>query len=207
MHKILVVDDHRIFTDGISFLLGHTTDLRVTGALHHGREVMPFLSAHPVDVLLLDIDMPDVSGFEIAKSVKQQYPQIKILALSMIDDIISLEKMYRAGADGYCVKSSGREEVFRAIRTVLNGGRFWPPAFLRLLSGQTEKMSEYLLTPRETEIIKMICEGVTSAKMAQKLHLSIRTVETHRKNIYRKLDVHSNVELANYARKRLNIQT
>jgi DNA-binding NarL/FixJ family response regulator len=205
MNKLLIVDDHRIFTDGIRFLIEHTADLDVAGALHHGRDVLPFLAGHHVDILLLDIDMPEISGFEIAKAVKHNYPSIKILALSMIDDIISMERMYRAGADGYCVKSSGREEVFRGIRMLRDGSTFWPASYIRLLAGQTEKLTEYLLTRRETEIIKMICEGATSTEIAGRLHLSARTVETHRKNIYRKLDVHSNVELANYARKRLNV--
>jgi len=205
MNKLLIVDDHRIFTDGIRFLIEYTTDLKVAGALHHGKEVLPFLSVNHVDILLLDIDMPDISGFEIAKAVKNQYSSVKILVLSMIDDILSMERMYSAGADGYCIKSSGREEVFRGIRMLRDGASFWPPAYVRLLSGQTEKMAEYLLTRRETEIIKMICDGATSAEIAEGLHLSARTVETHRKNIYRKLDVHSNVELNNYARKRLAI--
>ena len=201
MTKILVVDDHRIFTDGICFLIGHTADLQVAGALHHGKEVLPFISAHHVDILLLDIDMPDISGFEIAKAVKHKYPSIKILALSMIDDISSMERMYSTGADGYCIKSSGREEVFRGIRMLRDGVSFWPPAYVRLLSAQTEKLAEYLLTQRETEIIKLVCEGGTSIEIAERLNLSVRTVETHRKNVYRKLDVHSNVELTNYAKK------
>ncbi|GAA4430605.1 response regulator transcription factor [Ravibacter arvi] len=205
MNRVLVVDDHRIFTDGICFLIGHTTDLEVAGALHQGKDVLPFLVGRKVDILLLDIDMPDQSGFDIAKAVKQHYPHIKILALSMIDDVISMERMYSIGADGYCIKSSGREEVFKGMRVVLGGAAFWPAAFKSLLSKQTEKLEKYLLSKRETEIIQLICEGVTSFEIAQKLYLSVRTVETHRKNIYRKLGVHNNMELANYARKRLDL--
>src|SRR5215217_7048141 len=103
MNKLLIVDDHRIFTDGIRFLIEHTTALEVVGVLHSGGEVLAFLSENAVDIILLDIDLPDIPGFEVAKSVKKSHAHVRILALSMLDDVSSMERMQQAGAKGYCI--------------------------------------------------------------------------------------------------------
>ena len=203
MNRLLIVDDHRIFTDGIRFLIEHTTDLEVTGVLHSGKEVIPFLTENRVDLILLDIDLPDLPGFEIAKMIKKSYPQIRILALSMLDDVGSMDRMFQNGARGYCIKSDGREEVFKGIQKIREGGTYWPKSFQKVLNGQNGKISENRLTERENEIIGLICNGLTSVAIAEKLFLSSRTVETHRKNIYRKLNVHTNVELTHYVKKHL----
>ena len=205
MNKLLIVDDHRIFTDGIRFLIDHTTDLKVTGVLHLGKDVLPFLSSNKVDMIMLDIDIPDMSGFEIAEMVRTSYPMVKILALSMLDDIGSMERMFAIGAEGYCIKSDGRDEVFKALQTLRDGGRYWPPVYLRMILNRQGKMSEQRLTAREIEITRLICQGVTSADIADKLFLSTRTVETHRRNVYRKVNVHNNIELVHYAKKHLII--
>jgi DNA-binding NarL/FixJ family response regulator len=201
MNKLLIVDDHRIFTDGIRFLIEHTTDLEVTGVLHQGKEVIEFLSRNAVDMILLDIDLPDLSGFDVAKLVKQSHSDIRILALSMLDDLGSMERMNQAGAKGFCIKSDGREEVFKGIQRIREGGTYWPQRYLNIRKNGLEKVSELTLTSRETEIIPLITSGLTTTEIAEKLFISIRTVETHRKNIYRKLNIHSNVELARYAGK------
>lgn len=203
MNRLLIVDDHRIFTDGIRFLIEHTMDLEVAGVLHFGKEVIPFLSENRVDLILLDIDLPDLPGFEISKMIKKSYPQIRILALSMLDDVGSMDRMFQNGARGYCIKSDGREKVFKAIQKIREGGTYWPKSFQKVLNGQNGKMYENRLTERENEIIELICNGLTSAAIAEKLFLSSRTVETHRKNIYRKLNVHTNVELTHYVKKHL----
>lgn len=205
MNKILLVDDHKIFTDGIHFLLENTTDLKVVGILHKGNQVLPFLSHTLVNIILLDIDLPDVSGFEVALMVKQSYPSIKILALSMLDDFNSIERMMHTGAEGYCVKSAGRDEVFKAIQSLRNGENYMPPTHMQILYNKMSKISYHRLTNREIEIIKLICQGVSSSEVADKLFLSTRTVETHRRNIYRKIDIHNNAELIHYAKKHLII--
>lgn len=201
MNKLLLVDDHRIFTDGMHFLIENTTDLQVVGVLHRGNEVLPFLTSTPANIIVLDIDLPDISGFEVALKVKQAHPLIKILVLSMLDDLGSIEQMFRAQADGFCLKSDGRYEIFKAIQTVLDGGVYWPPMYLRLLKDRTEKLTDLRLTTREAEIIKLICSGASSPEIATRLYLSTRTIETHRRNIYRKLKVHTTVELTLYAKK------
>lgn len=205
MKKILLVDDHKIFTDGIQFLIENTTDLNVVGVLHTGSSVIPFLERNLPDIVLLDINLPDINGFDVAAKIKKEYPFIKILVLSMLDDVSSIEKMLNLGVDGFCLKSGSWNEVSSAIQALRNGGSYLPQNYLRRLIGKHDKISESRLTSRETEIIILICEGKTSADIASKLYLSTRTIETHRRNIYQKLDVHNNVELINYARKHLII--
>lgn len=191
------------FYGRISFLIEHTTDLRVAGVLHKGNDVIPFLAKRPIDIMLLDIDLPDLSGFEVAKRVRQAYPDIRILVLSMLDDISSIERMYRLGVQGFCIKSEGRNEVFKGLERLRKGTSYWPKSFQKQHQGQLEKRSENALTERELQIMGLICNGTTTTSIAEKLFLSTRTVETHRKNIYKKLNVHTNVELASHARKYL----
>ena len=165
-----------------------------------GRDVIPFLANSPVHIVLLDIDLPDLSGFELAKSIRQAYPAIKILALSMLNDTQSIDRMIDAGADGYCVKSVGRDDLFTAIQTVGEGGRYLPVEYFTQFRDQKNNAGRHALTERETEVIQLIANGVSTRQIAKKLYLSERTVETHRKNIYRKLGVHTNVELTLFAR-------
>lgn len=194
---ILIVDDHQMFADGIRFLIERTTDYEVVMMLTNGRDVISFLEQHSsIDVLLLDIDLPDTSGFDLAKRIRQTYSTIKILALSMLNDAQSIGRMMEAGANGYCIKSAGSDELFAAIRAVNEGQLYLPPEYVpspanTLVTG---------LSGRETEIIQLIAEGFSTKQIAEKLFLSARTIETHRKNIYRKLGVHTNVELVHYAR-------
>jgi DNA-binding NarL/FixJ family response regulator len=200
MQNILLVDDHRMFADGIRFLLERSGEYAVAGVLHRGREVMPTLAATPVQLLILDIDLPDLSGFDLAQLVRKAYPTLPILALSMLNDTHSIRRMIDAGATGYCVKSAGADELFAALRRVSTHDTYLPPAYGQQLRAQRNGQENTGLTDRETEVIRLITSGQSTKQIANQLFLSTRTVETHRKNIYRKADVHTNVELAHYAR-------
>lgn len=200
MKKLLIVDDHRLFADGIRFLIEHATDYEVVGVLHTGREVIPFLAHHPIHILLLDIDLPDISGFEVVKSIHELHPNTKVLALSMLHDTKSIDQMIDAGATGYCVKSAGQDELFTALQTVYEGSRYLPVEYFNQSSLYSYRVEHQSLTERETEIIQLIAGGDSTKQIADRLFLSVRTVETHRKNIYRKLGVHTNIELAHYVR-------
>lgn len=200
MQKLLIVDDHRLFAEGIRFLIEQSTDYEVMRMLHKGNEVMPFLSKNDIDMVLLDIDLPDVSGFEITKMIRICCPRIKILALSMLNDLQSIKRMIDAGAAGYCNKSAGREELFRAIQKIVTGEVYLPLEYLKQVQLQKLQPVNSLLTKRETEIIGLISNGKTTNQIATQLFLSTNTIETHRKNIYRKLAISTNVELALYAR-------
>jgi DNA-binding NarL/FixJ family response regulator len=200
MQKLLIVDDHRLFAEGIRFLIEQSTDYEVVRMLHKGNEVMPFLSKNNLDMVLLDIDLPDISGFEVATVIRSYYPRIKILGLSMVNDLQSIKRMIDAGATGYCNKSTGREELFRAIEKILMGEVYLPLNYIKKVQLQKIQFVNSILTKRETEIIGLISNGKTTNQIASQLFLSINTIETHRKNIYRKLVINTNVELTLYAK-------
>ncbi|GAB3993405.1 response regulator transcription factor [Spirosoma daeguense] len=200
MHKLLIVDDHRMFADGIRFLLEQTVAYDVIGIVETGREVIPFLGKHPAHILLLDIDLPDMTGLDVLKAIRPLFPDIKVLILSMLNDAQSIRRAFEAGAIGYCLKTAGQEELFRAIQFVCEGKQYAPSEFEELEEALDKQRKRYDLTEREAEIIQLIVAGESSKQIASKLFLSIRTVETHRKNIYRKLGVHTNVELSLFTR-------
>lgn len=194
------MDDHRLFAEGIQFLIEQAVGYDVVGIVHSGREVIPFMERHPVD-MLLDIELPDLSGFDLAKSIRTLYPTMKILALSMRDDKQSINRIRDTGATGYCCKSAGREELFAVIRAVSEGNQYWSPPYIDRLKQEKIDPEPHGLTNREQEVIRLIASGVSTRNIASALFLSTRTVETHRKNIYRKLGIHTNVELTLYVRK------
>lgn len=202
MQKLLIVDDHRIFTEGIHFLIGHTTALKVAGVIHLGREVMPFLKCNEIDLVLLDVDLPDISGIEVAREIRTAYPSLKILALSMLDDYYSVSRMMEAGADGYCIKTCGLEEILDAILKLKKGEKHMPVPHADILKKEAKTPRHMQLTPREMEIVRLIAKGLTTDQIADSLFISPRTVETHRKNIYQKLNLHTNIELIQYSFKK-----
>jgi DNA-binding NarL/FixJ family response regulator len=181
MQNLLIVDDHQMFAEGIKFLIEHSTDYHVAGVLHNGADVVPFLAKKRVHLLLLDIDLPDMSGFDVVKTIRQVYPQTKVLALSMHADTYSISRMIDMGAAGYCIKSEGRDELFRAIQQVCAGENYLPAGYLKQNGEAGNELETPELTGRETEIIQLIAEGITTKNIADQLFLSARTVETHRK--------------------------
>ena len=200
MKTLLIVDDHRMFAEGIQFLLERSGEYTIAAILGNGSDVIPFLAHSPVHVLTLDIDLPDQSGFEVARSVRQRYPHTNMLGLSMLDDAPSISRMMQAGATGYCVKSAGYDELLTALRRVANGYTYLPVSYHEQLRVRRDCLDHNELSNREVEIIQLIAQGISTKQIAERLFLSARTVETHRKNIYRKAGIHTNVELARFAR-------
>ncbi|WP_020600392.1 response regulator [Spirosoma panaciterrae] len=199
MQKLLIVDSHCLFADGVRFLIEYSTEHHVVGVLHTGKEVIPFLIQHEVDLLLLDIDLPDMTGLELTRTVRTFYPATQVLALTTFTNTQSINLTIEAGALGYCPKQAGRNELFAAIRSVGAGHLYLPPSLIQQLRKPATEKATQDLTDRETEVIQLIVNGHTTKTIADKLFLSTRTVETHRKNIYRKLRIHTNIELARYA--------
>jgi DNA-binding NarL/FixJ family response regulator len=197
--KLFLVDDHKMFTDGIRFLLEQSGEYELSGVVGRAADVFPFLAHTSVQVLALDIDLPDGSGFDIARQVRITYPHIQILALSMLSDIHSMERMMQAGATGYCVKSAGYDQLLEAIQCVAAGETYLPSLYYEQQTARQEGFLANKLSEREGEIIRLIVGGASTTDIAERLCISPRTVETHRKNIYRKLGVHTNVELTHVA--------
>lgn len=206
---LFIADDHRLFVDGLRFIIDYATDYKLAGVVHNGHEVMPFLKKQPVDVLLLDIDLPGKSGKEVAIEVKKHYPSVRILAISMLNDYETVKTMLGLGVTGYCLKTAGKEELLNALANVSRGEVFISaeliPVLLngrRLSSSRTTLAKNPLqdLTEREQVILKELAKGKNAATIADEIYLSKHTVESHRKNIYSKLDLHSVGELMTFVR-------
>ena len=199
MKNLLIADDHRLFAEGLQFMLSYSNAYRIIGMVADGREVVPFLQAQPVDLLMLDVQMPIMSGIDVTRQVRSVFPVLPILAVSMQTDYESVRAMFDAGANGFCLKSAGRSELLQALDTVGRGECFLSPELGIVLARGTHQTTTIdllsLLTSREREIASLLAEGRSNPDIAERLYVSPRTIETHRKNIYAKLDIHHVTEL------------
>lgn len=200
--QILIVDDHQILLDGIEAMLHGVGDFKVIGKCSDGNTALSFLSENPVDVLLTDLYMPKMTGMELTQKVKKRFPNVKVLALSVSYDVSIVHDLIDAGISGFIIKTIGRDELIEAIKTIAQGNIYFSREvsneILRSLSNRTEE-EVYHLTEREIEIVKLIAQELSNAEIANKLCISERTVETHRKNIYRKTNTKTIVGLIKYA--------
>lgn len=209
MIRILIADDHSMFIHGLKMILGSHKDFEVAGTASNGIEVLETLRHTPADVVIMDINMPVLSGYEAMLLVAKEFPKVRVLALSMLADKASVMKMLEAGAYGYLYKNADEQELTEAIRTVVQDAYFvtaeMQPVLEEFLKRQKDKQRGYLsydvhpLSTREIEILKHIIEGLTNQEIADKLFLSNRTVDTHRKNILAKLDLKNTAALVKYA--------
>jgi DNA-binding NarL/FixJ family response regulator len=204
--KILLADDHKIMRDGLRTLLEKQPDMTVIGEAENGRHtVEKALKAKP-DVVIMDISMPDLNGIEATRQITGANPHIKILALSMHSDKRFVAEILTAGASGYLLKECAADELAAAIRAVMKGEKYLCPGvadvvvkdYVQRLSREKSSVS-HPLTPREREVLQLLAEGKATKQIALKLHLSVKTVETHRRQIMQKLDIHSVAELTKFA--------
>lgn len=207
--KILLVDDHPMIRIGIKSLLeGEKKIVEIDEAVD-GDNCLEKLENNTYDVIIMDIKMPKKGGIDTTKEVIKKYPKAKVLALSMHDEQDFIVKMLQAGAKGYLLKNSSKEELLKAIETVSNGENYFSSDVSSIMlskyiykefpSEKKNYKSDIQLTKRETEIIKMISEELTNAEIANKLGISVRTVDTHRRNLLQKLDVKNTAGLVRYA--------
>ncbi len=201
--RIAVVDDHQIVIDGIIALLNNYPNFVVVADTVSSKKMLGLLDEISVDILITDIMMPEMSGQQLAKAVRQQHPEIKIIALSMSGqgEVVS-EMINDADISGYVLKNIGKEELAAAITKVAEGGIYFSEEVLQELQNFTaikRENNEVNITTRELEIIKLIAKDFTNKSIANQLFISERTVETHRKNIFRKTNSNSVVGLLKYA--------
>ena len=200
--QILIVDDHQILLDGIEAMLHGVGDFKVIGKCSDGNTALNFLNENPVDILLTDLYMPKMTGMELTQKVKKRFPNVKVLALSVSYDVSIVHDLIDAGISGFIIKTIGRDELIEAIKTIAQGNIYFSREvsneILRSLSNRSEE-EVYHLTEREIEIVKLIAQEFSNAEIANKLCISERTVETHRKNIYRKTNTKTIVGLIKYA--------
>lgn len=205
--KLYLVDDHKLFIKGILSLFEENSEMEVVG---HAYSAKQFFNEPPVtepDVILIDINMPDMTGIELTRIIKEKNPKAKILALTMFEDLLYIQKMIQSGANGYVLKSADMQVLIEAIKTVANGGKFWDAEIRNTIlekvgaidSEEFKDLNQNKLSKRELEILYLITKELSNSQIAGKLFISERTVETHRKNIMAKTKTSNTVGLVKLA--------
>jgi DNA-binding NarL/FixJ family response regulator len=200
--RILIADDHTILRDGIVSLLQSEKSFVVTGTAGNGYEVLELTSKNDFDVCLLDINMPGLDGIETAKLLKEKKPGLKIIMLTTYDDSEIISELVNIGVSGYLLKNSDREELVEAVHKVMKGRHYFSEEVENIILRELtdKKPGEVItLTDRELEVMHLLAKEYTNDKIATALHISYRTVETHRKNIMQKTKSHNLAGLLRFA--------
>jgi len=203
MIQVAIVDDHQIVRTGFRELLSEDSLISIGFEAANGDEALEKLRTSPCDVLLLDISLPGKSGVDVLRTVRQRYPDIKVLILSGFPEESYALAMIRNGANGYLCKDCDRDELLRAIRMVATGRRYVSPRTAELLademSGERSGVLHETLSDRELQVFLRLARGESVSDIAGQLHLSVKTISTYRSRVTDKLNVASNAELATYA--------
>jgi DNA-binding NarL/FixJ family response regulator len=207
--QVVIADDHKIIRVGLRGLLERETDIEVTGEAENGNELLLLLKKSQPDVILMDIDMGATSGIDATREVKKIYPSVQVLGLTMHEEQDYIVNMLEAGASGYLLKNAGREELLSAIHTVNKGDSYFSQkvsaTLLHAISKQKETPGARInkahipLSDREIEVLKLIAQEHSNGEIAEKLFISVRTVDTHRRNLLEKLNVKNTAGLVKYA--------
>jgi DNA-binding NarL/FixJ family response regulator len=206
-HRVLIVDDHTIMRDGLNALLSAESGFEVVGTAADGKEAMLAATALKPDIILMDLSMPRTGGIDAIVHIKRQHPSVKIIALTFHKEDKYIHATLDAGADAYVLKDDSRTELFTALNSVIQGKNYLSPAICdRVVAGylagadtESQNPSWEVLTHREREVIKLIAEGSRTKDIAVYLSLSPKTVEKHRTNLMKKLDLHSVSAVTVYA--------
>ena len=204
--NLIVVDDHQLIINGLSALVEVEKDIHFYGGASTWKETKKLLSTRDIDVALIDINMPDMSGVEMTRHIKEEYPDIQILALTMHEDFAMIQKMVTAGASGYILKRTNLEEVVDAIRTVFKKGKYLGRDVqdilmdgIKIPEEKKKETREVSLSKREHEVLTLLAKEYSNEEIANRLFISERTVESHRRNIFIKTQTKSVVGLVKYA--------
>ena len=194
--RVLLTDDHRIILDGLKGLLEGETDITCIGTAGNGVEALETLEHLAVDVILMDIDMPEMDGIDATERIKARWPAVKLIILSMHDEAALVQRVMELGADGYLVKNCGRDELLLAIRDVHAGRKHFGSALMESLMQQRQENAAQVgllqdLSEREVEVLAALAEGLTNKEIGERLFISPRTVDTHRTNLMKKLGTHN----------------
>lgn len=210
--RIVLIDDHQIVIDGLTSVLEEVEQYEIVGTANNGKDAIQLIRIAEPQLALMDIDMPIMNGISAATELKKNYPQVKIIILSLHNEKAIIQNLIQIGVDGYLLKNSNKDEMLNAIQQVLNGQKYFssdvtlslsgmaPSSSIKLTNtdpGNAEKLSS--LTERELEILKGIADGMSNREIGEQLFISQRTVDTHRQNIMKKLDVKKVVGLIKFA--------
>lgn len=202
--RVFIVDDHQMFIDGIKLLLEPDENIVIAGEANNGVIALEKIKQNPeIDLVITDINMPEMSGIELTEELRGQFPEIKILVLTMYNDRGIINKVIEAEADGYILKNTGRAELIKAINKISDDGTYYCNEVVSIVSDSKERKKEIdeaaKLTARETEILKLVCFEYSTPEIADKLCISPYTVDTHRKNILKKAKTKTIVGLIKFA--------
>ncbi|QVL17162.1 response regulator transcription factor [Pseudomonas qingdaonensis] len=195
--RLALVDDHTLVRDGIRALLSVIPTVNVVGEAKNGEDALVMVEHCNPDLLLVDINLPDMSGLELTRKIRDRYHTLKVLVLSMYDSKEYVSESLRSGASGYVLKNAPSREIVAAIEAITNGGTFYSAEIAQKLLFDDGTINE--LTPRESQVLYNMTQGLNNKEMARELDISVRTVETHRQSIRRKLNIDKPVALAKYA--------
>ena len=197
---IFIVDDHQMLIDGIRALLSNEPDFEIVGDALRSSEALEKLKKKKVDIIITDINMPDMNGIEFSRAIRLTHPDQKLLALSMFGEKTTITDMLDAGVSGYILKNTGKQELITALKTIAAGEKFFSKDVSEELKKTDDTIDKrYILTVREREIITYIARGMSHTQIGEQLFISPRTVDTHRTNLMKKLEVNSIAELIKLA--------
>ena len=201
--NILLVDDHQIIIDGLLLLINSVEGMKVIGNANNGKEAIELLKVLDADVVLMDIDMPVMNGIDATKAIKDQAGKTKVIILSMHCESGMVKELIEIGADGYLLKNASKEELIQAITKVADGQQYFATdVTLSLLNKEKPQLQlnlEFELTKREIEVLKLIADGFSNKEIGEQLFISHRTVDTHRTNLMKKLEVNNIAGLISFA--------
>ena len=195
--RVALVDDHSLVRDGIKALLAVMAPLEVVGEAESGAQAIEMVGRCQPDLLLVDISLRDMNGLELTRVLRSQYPSLKVLVLSMYDNYEYVSESVRSGASGYVLKNAPSREIIAAIEAISSGGTFYSAEIAQRLIADRNTDNE--LTPRESQVLSKMAQGLNNKEMARELDISVRTVETHRLSIRRKLNIDKPAALVKYA--------
>ena len=206
MIKVLIADDHTMFADGIESILKDEPDLEVIGQCHDGVSILKFVKKEEPDVLLLDVNLPEMSGIDVCKAITASHKNVKILALSMFNEHSFITEILNNGAKGYILKNTGKNELVNAIKTVQSGSSYFSQSVTEtIMKGlvKKERQSKNFknvpkISRREKEVLELIVQEFTTVEIAEKLFISLKTVESHRSNLLSKLGVRNTAGLVRF---------
>jgi DNA-binding NarL/FixJ family response regulator len=210
--RVLVVDDHAIVREGICALLARREDIEVVGQAADGQRAIDAVVQFDPDVVLMDIAMPGMNGLEATREIHARFPSTRILVLTQYENKEYIVPLLRAGAVGYVTKDVRASELTDAIRAVFSEGAYLPPRITQAVVSVIAKSpdpdnAQTILTEREIQIVRLITEGLSNREIAERLGISVKTVDTHRGNILEKLNVHNTAELIKYAMRKGIVNT
>lgn len=207
--NILVADDHRLFVDGLKYILKDEMHFEITGYASNGKEAIEKCKRENVDIVLMDVNMPVIDGIHATVEIKQHHPALKVIMVSMLADLPTVTKAFAAGADAYVLKSAGVDDLRKAFKAIAKKEIYISETISHLFTKDTvnkittkeqyTRFSENLISPREQQILKLIVEGFTDVQIGETLFLSDKTVSTHRKNMLAKLNINNTAALVKFA--------